>query len=217
MPSSRVEVETMTQSRASAKAPSERVRSSDGERGVGQEDGHLAGPERGSQFLDLAARVAEDKPFLSPVQGRDEFGRVVQGAHVVEFNFARGPADQVGGGLVGVPGPVGSGRQMHARSDDLPGTASCARALQPVQQVGGVADGRREPDPLNGPAGYPFQPFEHGEQMPSPVVAREGVHFVDDDGPHASQQVRAHPEALLPPAAPPRSATRGSRSLCPVS
>lgn len=108
---------------------------------MGQEDGHLTRAQRRTQLLDLAARVAEDEPLLSSVQRRDEFGGVVEGADVVELHFARRPVGRLGDRFVTASAAVG-GRQVHSRGDDLTFAAADARALQPVQQLGRVADGR---------------------------------------------------------------------------
>ena len=39
-----------------------------------------------------------------------------------------------------------------------------------------------------GPAGEPGEPFQDGEQVPAAVVAGEGVHLVDDDGPQVGEE-----------------------------
>ena len=67
------------------------------------------------------------------------------------------------------------------------GCAAVARALQPGQQLVGVADRGRQADPLERPAGNAAQPLQHGQQVPAAVVAGEGVHLVDHDGPHVAR------------------------------
>ena len=71
-----------------------------------------------------------------------------------------------------------------------------AGALEPAEQLTGVADGGRQPDPLERASRHPGQALQHREQVPAPVVAGEGVHLVDHDRP----QVRKYSPVLDPEA-----------------
>ena len=90
MPSSSVEVATITQSRASANAGSARWRSSRASElcETNVVDAPLA--QRGGELLDPGAAVAEDQPLLAAVQRGDHRGGVVDGADVVELDLAVG-------------------------------------------------------------------------------------------------------------------------------
>ena len=77
---------------------------------------------------------------------------------------------------------------MLPRCDDDPGALPGGRSLQPRQQLGRVADGRRQPDPLERAARDARQPFEDGEQVPAPVPGAEGMHLVHDHGPQVGEQ-----------------------------
>jgi hypothetical protein len=59
--------------------------------------------------------------------------------------------------------------------------------LEPLEQHIRVADGGGQTDPLERAPGQRAQPIEHGEKVPAAVVAREGVHLVDDDGPQVTR------------------------------
>ena len=52
----------------------------------------------------------------------------------------------------------------------------------------GVADGRRQSNPLQWTARDTRQPFQDGEQVPTPVPGTEGMRLVHDHGPKASEQ-----------------------------
>ena len=58
------------------------------------------------------------------------------------------------------------------------------------QQLRRVADGGREPDPLERPPGDGASPLEDREQVPAPVVPGEGVDLVDDDRAQPGEQPR---------------------------
>lgn len=154
---------------------------------MGQEDRHLAGAQCGTQLFDLGSGVAEDKTLFAAMQGCDEFRRVVEGPNVVQFDLARRTGNLFGGGL-----PIAAHRlerrQRHPWSDDAPCAGLHARALQPVQQLIRIADGRGQTDALDGPPGDLFEPFQYGQQVPAPVVAGKSVHFIDNHGPYAPQQ-----------------------------
>src|SRR5690606_20438319 len=113
------------------------------------------------QPLGPGAAVDEHQALLAVVQARDDGGRVVEGAHVVDRDLRRGA-------------------RPRGRGDD---DAATGRARgEPGQQVVGVADGGRQADALERSAGEPFEPGEDREQVPAAVVAGEGVDLVDDDG-----------------------------------
>ena len=75
------------------------------------------------------------------------------------------------------------GQEKRRRPNDRPFPIPAAS-----QQVGGIADGGRQADPLDGPPGHPGQPLQHRQQMPAAVVTGEGVHLVDDDRPQVGEQ-----------------------------
>ncbi len=83
--------------------------------------------------------------------------------------------------------PDGPACERHpAWSHDLR-SATRIRALQPGQKFAWVSNRRGQTDPLDRSPGEPLQPFEYGEQVPAAIVAREGMHFVDDDGAHVPE------------------------------
>ena len=101
-----------------------------------------------------ATGLAEHQALLAAVQPRDHGGGVVHAADVVERDVRlRG-----GRGRVGATTCTGRRRRR--------------RALHPAPDRVGVADGRREPDALELPAGQPLDPFQHGEQVPAAVGRR---------------------------------------------
>jgi hypothetical protein len=128
---------------------------------VGQVGLHVAGAERGAEFLDLAPAVAEHEALLAVVQRGDHRGGVVQHADVVDSHLS-------------------GGRRRSGRGDDRCWSGLGVGPLQPAEQLVGVADGCRKANSLQAPAGQPGDPFQHGEQMPATVVASEGMHLIDD-------------------------------------
>ena len=74
------------------------------------------------------------------------------------------------------------------RRDDDPGALPGGRSLQPRQQLLRVADGRRQPDPLERAARDARQPLQDGDQVPAPVPGAEGMRLVHDHGAHAGEQ-----------------------------
>ncbi len=123
------------------------------------------------------------------MQGRDELGGVVEGAYVVEFHLACRAGGLFGGGAPVAACGLGLG-MLHSRGNDLPRAACGFRALQPAQQLLRIADGRGQADALDTAPGDPFETLQYGQQVPAPVVSREGVHLVDDDGAYGAQQAR---------------------------
>jgi hypothetical protein len=131
MPSSSVEVETMTQSRASANACSERCRSAADRDACDRKTVTPASLRAAPSFFDELPRVAKDQPLLALVQRGDDVGGVLDRADVVQFNLPSRLARCRSG-----PRPFG-------RNDGgWPGVAGCA--LQPAQQFLRVPDGRRQ-------------------------------------------------------------------------
>jgi len=80
----------------------------------------------------------------------------------------------------------GGGGRGGLRGSDHPGRAIAAGG-EPPEQLVGVADRRRQGDALQLPAGQPADPGEDGEEVPSPVVAGEGVDLVDDRHPQVGE------------------------------
>lgn len=143
----------------------------DRERGVGEERRHVERPQPLAEFLDQGTGVAEHEPFLTPVQGRDHLGRVVHGPDVVQLDLAgRLPYRR---------------RDARSRTDvgsnHPPRPLAPAGALQPAQQLIGIADRRGETDPLHRATRHPGEAFQNGQQVPTPVVSGERVHLVDHD------------------------------------
>ena len=119
-------------------------------------------------MLDPGTAVAEDQPFLAPVQSTDDRCGVGQRAHEVDLDIGLIPLARRG--LDHRPRPVGPGGQ-------------------PFQHLCGVSDRRREPDPLEVSAREPPDASQDREEVPAPVVACERVKLVDDDGPNGSEEV----------------------------
>ena len=128
--------------------------------------------------FDELPRVAEDEAFFAAVEGGDDSGGVLGGAHVVEFDFAGWwPVFRCGWADPG-----------HTGGDDAAGAVARVAALQPGEEVVRVADGGGEADALQGPLGQPGEAFEDGEQVPAAVVGGECVDFVDDDGADVAEE-----------------------------
>ncbi len=149
---------------------------------MGQEHGHVAGPQCSTQLLDLAARVAEDEPLLSPVEGRDQFGGVLQRAHIVEFHLTGGLEGGVGGGLF--PCGIAGDRRMHVRGGGVVATSGAgeSRRVRARDRAGGG------PAVLRHPAGG-GQVHSWGDDLPraacvapAPCSAVEQCRRVADGG-----------------------------------
>ncbi len=83
MPSSRVDVDTMTQSRASAKARSLWRRSSSDSDECEMNVVTPFGAEPIRELLGLRTRLAENEPLLTGIEGRNDDRGVFHGADVV--------------------------------------------------------------------------------------------------------------------------------------
>ena len=144
------------------------------QRGVRQERGDPARPQRRADLLHQLPGVAEHQPLLAPVQRRDHRRGVAHRPHVIQLD---------------VPGRCRASRERsHVGRNHHARTLAAPRSLQPAQQLGRVPDRRRQPDPLDRPSGHPGQPLQHREQMPAPVVAGERVHLVHHDRPQPGEQ-----------------------------
>ena len=112
----------MTQSRASAKASSDRRRSvADSER-VREEGVDLPLPQRSAELLGASPAVDEHQPLLAAMQRLITVAAFVDGADVVELHLGSS-----------VPAPAGGCHH---------GTVTAGGgALQPREQLVGVADG----------------------------------------------------------------------------
>ncbi len=137
MPSSRVQVETMTQSRASAKACSARRRSSTDSEACERNVVTPLGPQALAELLDLPPGVAEHQPLLARGAGRRSPSPRSPGSR-----RSRARSRRAGGAL-----RLSSRRSGRRRE---PARLSRARALQPGEQLFGIADRRGQPDPLHG-------------------------------------------------------------------
>lgn len=134
--------------------------------------------ERCAELLDEPPGVAEDQSLLALVKRRDHLGRVLDRPDVVELDVA-GRRFGNGGGEGRMAGRLIS--QLDTGRHDVRGAVG-ERALKPAKQLVRVADRGGKPHSLQRTPGQPGQAFEDRQEVPSPVVPGECVHFVDDDG-----------------------------------
>ena len=161
----------MTQSRASANACSARPPLVGAERACETNvvTPRLAQSERAS-CLDPGAAVAEHQPLLAAVQAGDDQSRRWRGCRRSRASTSGGRPRRRPGGVTTSRGPAG--RPVRASRSSSSGLPT-------------VAD---RPMRWSSRPGEPREPFQHRQQVPAPVVAGEGVHLVDDHGPHAGEE-----------------------------
>ena len=129
-PSSRADVDTMTQSRPSANACSARRRSSRDSEACTRCVVTPRARRSGAEHLDEALGVAEHQALVSPVQLRDDLGGVLHGPDVVKLNVLFRPVlvdpERAGGLPYRSPVPVPGRRPCPAAFPQLIPAASGA-------------------------------------------------------------------------------------------
>ena len=156
MPSSSVDVATMTQSRSSENAASACRRSGQAERGMADESPDRMGPQHAAQLLRAAAESQKTSRF-SPRCSRA----------ITVAAFSSEPTWSM----------VTSASGADARTAD---DASASGGCQPGQQLARVAHRCRQADALQRSLQILVQPVQHRSQVPAAVVAGERVQLVDD-------------------------------------
>ena len=160
------------------------------QRRVDQVRGDAELPQLRAELLDEPLGVAEDEALLAPVQRRDDLGGVRHAPHVVQLDV-RVRCGQGGGDRLGFVRTVRPTVIPSAAASGATTTPVRCPAADPCSQVSSscrVADGRRQPDPLERTARDARQPFEDGDQVPAPVPGAEGMRLVHDHGPQVSEQ-----------------------------
>ncbi len=136
-----------------------------------------------AELFDELFRIAEDQTFLAPVQRREHGCGVGDRSDIVQLDVSGGRINRSRSRSWPRPRPRHErGHPPHLGRDHPGGTPARRRSLQPAQKILRIADGGREPHPLDVPSNEPLQPFDDSEQMPSTIVTGEGVDLVDDDG-----------------------------------
>ena len=136
---------------------------------------HVEAPDHRCELLGLPSTVHKDEPFLPPVQLGEQDRGGVEGVDRVDDD-------------VGVPGDRPDRLTHGDTRRDHPTGPPVDTALQPPQQILGVADGRAHPDPLQRPPDQVLEAREHGGEVPAAVVAGKGVDLVDHHGAQVREQ-----------------------------
>ena len=90
--------------------------------------------------------------------------------------------------LEATDGCVGLSGRVDVRRDDPRRACPAAEPCSQRSSSSGLPTVADSPTRCSGRPASRRQPFQHGQQMPAPVVAGERVHLVHDDGPQRREQ-----------------------------
>ena len=111
-------------------------------------------------MLNPRPAVAKDKSFLSAVKCCDHLGGVVEAANVIE-------------------GDIRPDLLIRFRVYDQ--LLALGAGRKPDQKIVRVANRGRQADPQKVSPGEPANPLKQREQVPTPVIPREGMQLIDHD------------------------------------